>query len=59
MTFFMYITYLSIFPEIFDSFLSTTLISRAIKNRKVKFETINPRHFCEDKHRIVDDEIYG
>ncbi len=25
----------------------------------MKFETINPRHFCDDKHRIVDDEIYG
>lgn len=55
----MHISYLSIFPELFDSFRSTTLISRAIKNRKLKFETINPRHFCEDKHRIVDDEIYG
>ena len=55
----MFISYLSIFPELFDSFRSTTLISRAVKNKKLKFETINPRHFCEDKHRIVDDEIYG
>lgn len=55
----MHITYLSIFPELFDSFKETTLISRAVKNRKLKFETINPRHFCDDKHRIVDDEIYG
>jgi len=55
----MHITYLSIFPELFDSFRETTLISRAVKNKKLKFETINPRHFCEDKHRIVDDEIYG
>lgn len=54
----MHITYISIFPEIFDSFRETTLISRAVKSRKLQFETINPRHFCEDKHRIVDDEIY-
>ena len=54
----MHITYISIFPEIFDSFRETTLISRAVKSRKLKFETSNPRHFCEDKHRIVDDEIY-
>ncbi len=58
-SFFMKITYLSIFPELFDSFISTTLISRAVKNKKLKFETLNPRHFCDDKHRIVDDEIYG
>lgn len=55
----MHITYLSIFPELFDSFRETTLISRAVKNRKLTFETTNPRHFCDDKHRTVDDEIYG
>lgn len=54
----MHISYLSIFPELFDSFRETTLISKAIKNRKLKFEVINPRHFCNDKHRLVDDEIY-
>lgn len=55
----MNITYLSIFPELFDSFRSTTLISRAVNNKHIKFETINPRHFCDDRHRTVDDEIYG
>lgn len=54
-----HITYLSIFPELFDSFRETTLISRAVDNKLLTFETINPRHFCDDKHRIVDDEIYG
>lgn len=55
----MHITYLSIFPELFDSFRTTTLISKAVDNRIITFETINPRHFCDDKHRTVDDEIYG
>lgn len=55
----MHITYLSIFPELFDSFRETTLISKAVENKLVTFETINPRHFCDDKHRIVDDQIYG
>lgn len=55
----MKITYLTIFPELFDSFRSTTLISRAVSSRLLSFETINPRHFCDDRHRIVDDEIYG
>jgi tRNA (guanine37-N1)-methyltransferase len=55
----MHISYCSIFPELFESFISTTLVSKAIKNKRLKIEIINPRHFCEDKHRIVDDEIYG
>ncbi|AKH33077.1 tRNA (guanine-N(1)-)-methyltransferase [candidate division SR1 bacterium Aalborg_AAW-1] len=54
-----HITYLSIFPELFDSFRETTLISRAVDKNLLTFETINPRHFCDDKHRVVDDEIYG
>ncbi len=55
----MHITYLSIFPELFDSFRQTTIVSRAVADRLVRFETINPRHFCDDKHRIIDDQIYG
>lgn len=55
----MHITYLSIFPELFDSFCETTLISRAVENQIIEFETINPRHFTDDRHRTVDDEIYG
>lgn len=54
----MHITYLSIFPELFDSFRETTLISRAVNNNIIQFETINPRHFTHDRHRTVDDEIY-
>jgi len=55
----MHITYVSLFPELFESFRNTTLISKSIENKIVTFETINPRHFCDDKHRITDDEIYG
>ena len=55
----MKITYLSIFPDLFDSFRSTTLISRAISRRLLSFQTINPRHFCDDKHRTIDDKVYG
>lgn len=55
----MHITYLTIFPELFDSFRETTLISRAVQQQLIHFETINPRHFCDDKHRVIDDEIYG
>ena len=55
----MHITYLSIFPELFDSFIETTLITRAVSQGLLSFETINPRHFCDDKHRLIDDKVYG
>ncbi len=50
---------ITIFPEIFDSFLSTSLIAKAQEKGLVKFSLINPRDFCVDKQKQVDDEIYG
>ena len=49
----------SIFPEIFESFLQTSLIAKAQEKRILEFEIINPRNFCTDKHQQIDDEIYG
>lgn len=50
---------ISIFPEIFESFLSASLISKAIEKNVLSFKITNPRDFCLDKHQQVDDEIYG
>jgi tRNA (guanine37-N1)-methyltransferase len=55
----MKISYISIFPEIFKSFLTTSLIAKAQDKKLLSFECTNPRDFCEDKHKQVDDEIYG
>jgi tRNA (guanine37-N1)-methyltransferase len=55
----MKIYYVSIFPEIFDSFLETSLIKKAQEKDILDFEIINPRDFCTDKHKQIDDEIYG
>ena len=49
----------SIFPEIFESFLKTSLIAKAQEKGVLEFEIINPRNFCTDKHQQIDDEIYG
>jgi len=48
----------SIFPEIFDSFVSTSLIKKAQEKKILKFTFVNPRKFCKDKHQQVDDTIY-
>ena len=50
----MKILLVSIFPEIFESFLQTSLIAKAQEKG-----IINPRNFCTDKHQQIDDEIYG
>lgn len=54
----MKIYFVSIFPEIFESFLETSLIKKACEKNILEFELCNPRDFCEDKHKQVDDEIY-
>ena len=49
---------ISIFPEIFDSFINTSLLKKAQKNKLLKIDFCNPRQFCTDKHQQIDDEIY-
>lgn len=59
LNFIMNIYIVSIFPEIFDSFLATSLIKKAQEKKILKFKIINPRDFCNDKHRQIDDTVYG
>jgi len=49
----------SIFPQIYDSFLKTSLIDKSIKKWVVEFFFVNPRDFCEDRHKQIDDYPYG
>jgi len=50
---------LSLFPEIFDSFLRTSLVGKAIENGIVRVACTNPRDFASGRHRHVDDASYG
>ncbi len=50
---------ISIMPEYFDSFLAAGLIRRSIKDGIVEINIINPRTFSKDKHKKVDEKIYG
>lgn len=54
----MNIFYISIFPEIFDSFISTSLVAKAVEKWLISFEKIDPRTYCTDKHKQIDDEPY-
>lgn len=55
----MHIHIVSIFPDIFKSFIETSLIKKAVEKWIVKFSFVNPRTFAPDRHQTVDDTIYG
>jgi tRNA (guanine37-N1)-methyltransferase len=59
---------ISLFPDSFTSYLSESIIARAIKNKKLSVHTYNPRDFVkvkgsqkhkEEPYLRVDDKPYG
>lgn len=50
---------LTLFPEIFSSVFSQSIIKRAQNKNLVKIKIINIRDFSESKHKTVDDKPYG
>ena len=50
---------LTLFPEMIDMCMNTSIVGRAIKNDLISMEAINIRDFTSDKHRRVDDYPYG
>ena len=53
----MKIDILTLFPKMFDGFLSESIIKRAIESNKVTVNTHNIRDFSNDKHKKVDDTL--
>ena len=54
----MFLHIVTLFPEIFDSFISTSLLKKAQEKWILSIDFCNPREFCTDKHQQIDDEIY-
>jgi tRNA (guanine37-N1)-methyltransferase len=50
---------ITIFPEIFSSYLSESLISRAQKKKLIRIHVHNLRKWAKDKHKTVDDRPFG
>lgn len=50
---------ITLFPDFFTSPLNSSLIGKAIAKQIATVNLINPRDFTTDKHRKVDDIIYG
>lgn len=55
----MKITILSLFPNMFDGFLTESIIKRAIRNEKVEVKIINFRDYSVYNNKQVDDTPYG
>ncbi len=55
----------TIFPEMFSSYLNESIIGRAVKNKNISIKFYNPRDFIKgpkvnkNNYRPVDDKPYG
>lgn len=55
----MKIDILTLFPEMFDGVLGTSIIGRARENGILDIDVINIRDFAKNKHKQADDYPYG
>lgn len=55
----MKISIITLFPEVFDPILNSSILKRAKIKGLVEFELVNLRDFGEGKHKRVDDRPYG
>ena len=50
---------ITIFPEIFNSYLKESLIARAQKKKLIKINVHNLRKWTSDSRKTVDDRPFG
>ena len=55
----MKIDILTIFPSMFDGFLTNSIIKRALEKNLVKINVHDIRKYSKDKHKKVDDYGFG
>ncbi len=55
----MKIKVLSLFPEIIDSFFTSSIMAKAVEKGIIDYSLVNIRDFAEDKHNTCDDAPYG
>ena len=50
---------LTLFPEMIDQGVRTSITGRAIEKGVISLELVNIRDYTKDKHKKVDDYPYG
>ncbi len=55
----MKITVLTAFPEFIDSFLSTSIVGRAVRRRLIDVRAVDLRDFSQGGYRQIDDYSFG
>lgn len=50
---------MTLFPEMIDSAVNTSILGRAIEKGIINVEAVNIRDYSTDKHKKVDDYTYG
>ena len=55
----MKIDILTLFPGLFDSFVSHSMVKRAIEKKLVTIRTHNIRDYTHDRHKTCDDKPFG
>ncbi|MEQ1500425.1 MAG: tRNA (guanosine(37)-N1)-methyltransferase TrmD [Parcubacteria group bacterium] len=50
---------ITLFPNSFDSYISESIIARAIEDKKIKVSFYNPRDYSDDKWKRVDQKPYA
>jgi tRNA (guanine37-N1)-methyltransferase len=53
------ISVLTLFPELFEKYLQTSIIGRAVTNNLLNINVYNIRDYTTNKYMRVDDYIYG
>ena len=55
----MKIDIISLFPDFIQAFYQHSIIGRAVASGVIDLDVTNPRQFTYDRHRMVDDTLYG
>jgi len=50
---------ITLFPEIYKTYLKQSLIGKAQKKKIVKINVLDLRDFTSDKHKTIDDKPFG
>ncbi|WP_300282377.1 tRNA (guanosine(37)-N1)-methyltransferase TrmD [Peptacetobacter sp.] len=50
---------MTLFPEIFNSYMNESIMKRAIEKKIIDFKVYNIRDFSKNKHKKVDDYPFG